>query len=63
MRYFIKILTRARRLCVIISKGNIYGQMKSGLSVLETPISQAATEPLANGILVAFKHYYNTKKA
>ena len=27
--------------------------MKSGLSVLETPISQAATEPLANGILVA----------
>lgn len=53
MRYFIKILTRARRLYVIISKGNIYGQMKSGLSVLETPISQAATEPLANGILVA----------
>ena len=43
--------------------------MKSGLSVLETPISQAATEP-PNGILVAVcyiitqktRRWYKTKK-
>ena len=71
MRNYIKILTRATLIYAIICGEHIiHGQMKSGLSALQTLISQAATEPLANGILVAVcyiitqktRRWYKTKK-